>query len=296
MSLAADQSTIPKTPPGTLHLLPSENPWPAPASVSLPPVVILSLNSITKCQRLRISVLDSSFNPPTKAHLALASLPPPPSSSPKGEADEYTSSLLLFSITNVEKKLKPTDPSPEQRIHLISLLLPHLPPNTAIGLINEPTFVGKSRVIHEYIATHHLAPSHENVPSTAHQSKPELTFIIGTDTLTRFFDPRYYTSTEGGMDRAFSRFFQDEGSVLVSARRGGEAEREVERRVLERPEVERWAKQGKVVLMGTGGEDWVGMSSTKVREAVKADDWKEVERLVVPEIAAYIKEQQLYKA
>jgi nicotinic acid mononucleotide adenylyltransferase len=36
------------------------------------------------------------------------------------------------------------------------------------------------------------------------------------------------------------------------------------------------------------------MSSTKIREAVRADDWGAVDELTVPEIAAYIRSEKLY--
>lgn len=96
------------------------------------------------------------------------------------------------------------------------------------------------------------------------------------------------------MDEALGRFFNDEGSIVISARRGGEEERKVEEAVVSREEVKSWVEKGKLALAGTGKEDWVGMSSTKIRRAVQAGDWEEVGRLTVPEIADYIKQEGLY--
>ena len=168
----------------------------------------------------------------------------------------------------------------------MKLLAQRLPPNTAIGLIDEPTFVGKSQIVHNYL---------RSLSSTPPTTPPKLSFIIGTDTLTRFFDPRYYTSTPGGMSAALARFFDEEGSRLISARRGGEAERKIEEAVLQRDEVRAWYEKGQVALIGSGSEDWVDISSTRVREAVGQGDWEALSTLVPAEIAEYIKEHQLYQ-
>jgi len=166
----------------------------------------------------------------------------------------------------------------------MSLLARHLPENTAIGLINEPTFVGKSVAIHSHLST---------LPHIQH--KPELSFVIGTDTLVRCFDEKFYTSQPGGMDGSLHQFFTEEGSNLISGRRGGEEERKIEEELLKRQDVGKWVEAGKVALMGTGKDDWIDISSTKIREAVKANDWARVEALTVPEVAQYIREEGLYR-
>lgn len=287
-------------PPSTLHLVhppasPSTSTWPgiagAGSSVSSR-ILYIESQQADNVQKHRINVLDSSFNPPTLAHLALATLSPSPAPTSNIEnVKDYSAHLLLFSLTNVEKKASASDPTLQQRLHLISLLLPYLPPNTAIGLINEPTFVGKSQTIYTYLSSH----SSQSSQSTE-EVRPELSFVIGTDTLTRFFDPRFYTATPGGMDEALGRFFEEEGSRVISARRGGVHERKIEDAVVGRDEVKRWVDKGKLALAGTGDEEWVGMSSTKIRHAVQEEDWEAVRRLTVPEIADYIKDQGLYRA
>ena len=85
--------------------------WPLPPAPTLAPA-----------PTLRVSVLDSSFNPPTLAHLALASLPPPSpassGSSPTAPApdtavphhgEDFDARLLLLSVRNADKRLKPGD-------------------------------------------------------------------------------------------------------------------------------------------------------------------------------------------
>ena len=196
-----------------------------------------------------------------------------------------TPRLLLFSTTNADKTSNPSDPTLAQRIQMISLLASKIggAEPTAVGLINEPTFVGKSNVICSYL----------NDRTGGRYGT--LTFIIGTDTLTRFFDPRYYASIPGGIDVALSRFFVEQGSILVSTRRGGENDRKVEDALMARDEVKRWIDQGKVWLTGTGEEDWVFVSSTNIRQAVKVGDWDSVHTMTTPEIIEYIRQEGLYK-
>ncbi|ORX37956.1 hypothetical protein BD324DRAFT_563689, partial [Kockovaella imperatae] len=232
-----------------------------------------------------ISILDSSFNPPHNAHLALASEPFPPRSVSEDLPSAYTHRLLVFSTTNVDKKPASGDPTLEQRVEMIKMLAsnvggPESKSPAAVGLINEPTFVGKSRIIHSYLLTRGF------------KERPHLTFIVGTDTLTRFFDPRYYGAVPGGMNQALDRFFVEEGSSLVCGRRKGEEE--VEAALLKREEIRQRVDNGQVRFFADGSEDWAGVSSTDVRKAVQRGDWDGVDRLVTPEIAAYIKDQRLY--
>lgn len=92
---------------------------------------------------LQISVLDSSFNPPTLAHAALASL----------DHASPSARLLLLSIRNSDKTLKPGDASPAQRLEMMVLLADELGGGgpVAVGTIDEPTFVGKSTVVLEHL-------------------------------------------------------------------------------------------------------------------------------------------------
>jgi nicotinamide-nucleotide adenylyltransferase len=69
--------------------------------------------------------LDSSFNPPTLAHLALAKAPAPPPRSGgaigeiKDESSGYDAHLLLLSIRNADKPLKPGDATHLQRLEMM---------------------------------------------------------------------------------------------------------------------------------------------------------------------------------
>src|SRR4051794_37180912 len=63
-----------------------------------------------------ILVLDSSFNPPTVAHRALALIPTGTA------ASEPDAMLLLLSVTNADKVPKSGDALPEQRLEMMELV------------------------------------------------------------------------------------------------------------------------------------------------------------------------------
>lgn len=245
--------------------------------------------------------------------------------------DGYTSRLLLFSIRNADKTPSPGDATVLQRIEMTLLLAQRaerdgpLPGGTAVALISEPTFVGKSRIIHSFLSNRQSDPSIvDPSPSltTSSTAKPmpaaaapapriTLSFLVGTDTLIRFFDPKYYPT---GLTSALSRFFapppEGEGSTLVSARRGlGGEGQAIELDVLAREEVRGWVISGGVRVMGNAGEGREGISSTAIRRAVggggdrSGDEGREegeegvvrrLEGLVPREIAEYIAKEGLY--
>ncbi|KAF9506259.1 hypothetical protein BS47DRAFT_452818 [Hydnum rufescens UP504] len=131
-----------------------------------------SLVSLDYAGTSSVAVLDSSFNPPTSAHLALAlaavSESVPPSLAPNAI-------LLLLSVRNADKQLKPGDASHVQRLQMMTLLAQeiervlsaqrndsgqittlsreHAPqPSVAVAAIDEPTFVGKSSLLMDYFS------------------------------------------------------------------------------------------------------------------------------------------------
>lgn len=184
-------------------------------------------------------MLDSSFNPPTKAHLALALTSSTRSRSRGTEAEAALNSddkahLLLLSVRNADKALKEGDATHVQRLEMMMLLAKELEKrlspssnksrndevkridetesepknsgegdegegqaNVAVGIIDEPTFVRKSAVLREYLtdrlegfAKH---SSRETLPVQAEARVGiQLTFQMGTDTLVRLLDPKYY--------------------------------------------------------------------------------------------------------
>jgi nicotinamide-nucleotide adenylyltransferase len=182
---------------------------------------------------LRMSILDSSFNPPTLAHLALVNSPRP-SYRDDGEQNSeiqhssgYDAKLLLLSVKNADKSLKVGDAMYQQRLEMMLLLskdvrastktdtshsLPeHEAENVAIAIIDKPTFVGKSSALLDFLQRRLATP----LPL-------ELTFLVGIDTLERLFSPRYYSS-ETDMMTSLRPFLsaapQGDNSRIVCAKR-----------------------------------------------------------------------------
>ena len=252
-------------------------------------------------ESLRISVLDSSFNPPTLAHLALANTYLPPEWT-SHESVDYDAKLLLFSIKNVDKVFKPGDASHLQRLEMMSLLAQRMTStNVAIAITTEPTFVRKSEAL--------LAFFKQKFPSSPTQRSPtiELNFLVGLDTLERLFSPRYY-STQADMKASLHKFIspspEGDNSRVVSARRiftpiASQAS-------VDTPDaadlINHYLDSGRIAIVHIG-EELSTYSSTAIRNAIAQDGlapgsetgpvWR---NFVTAEIAKYIVDEQLYAA
>ncbi|KAK7033579.1 hypothetical protein VNI00_012806 [Paramarasmius palmivorus] len=203
-----------------------------------------------------LSVLDSSFNPPTLAHLALANHTQSPS--PK---------LLLLSIRNADKQLKSGDATYVQRIEMMIALAKEIEGGAAVGIIDEPTFVGKSKMLLE------------KFPGC------RLTFLLGYDTLERFFDRKYYP---GDMYTSLRKFFEDDGSKVLCAKRSPGSYPSSSN-----PDLSSALEIFPVTMVDIGEDVWA-LSSSEVRDAVKSGNqkWK---RMVPPLVAEYIEKEGLYR-
>ncbi|KAI0822530.1 hypothetical protein BC628DRAFT_1388956 [Trametes gibbosa] len=291
---------------------------------------------------LHISVLDSSFNPPTLAHLALANTPPPPTAEvpPHRVPHDFDARLLLLSVRNADKQLKPGDATYEQRVEMIVLLahtLAHTVPapgpttqtharprpsspdptpadpraNVAVALIDAPTFVRKSSLLHAFLAARLAAllpppPPPAPPPAAGHAAHPpqrpapKLTFLMGTDTVARLFAPRYYPDAPA-MRAALRRFLapapDGEDSRVVCARR---AHPQVEAGDEERVEAEIAAFARTIVpferlAFVDIGEREAAFSSSQVRALRGRGDerWRD---MVPPSVAEYVVNNDLYVA
>ncbi|KAI0360182.1 Nucleotidylyl transferase [Trametes cingulata] len=280
----------------------------------------------TASPTLHISVLDSSFNPPTLAHLALANTLPPPSTDvpPASQPDDFDARLLLLSVRNADKQLKPGDATYEQRMEMMVLLAhdlarahardvpaaqaesraldesaPH-EPNVAVAIIDEPTFVGKSAILRDFLTkriAELLNPAQVTAASpSVLPPSPKLTFLMGTDTIVRLFAPRYYAS-EDAMMAALRRFLSSDGddSRILCARRVSAAIPRTEEQKLE---VEMSECARKIVpyerlSFVDIGERECTYSSSEVRQLVASKDERWMS-MVTRSIAAYITANTLY--
>ncbi|EIW84300.1 hypothetical protein CONPUDRAFT_142640 [Coniophora puteana RWD-64-598 SS2] len=261
---------------------------------------------------LRISVVDSSFNPPTLAHLALANIPPHPPGlvsldlpSLNVAREDYDAKLLLLSVRNADKVLKPGDASQVQRLEMMYLMAKELvsstqviaqESNVAVAIIDEPTFAGKSTALTQYLFSRLQALHSSESQSPMKPLKPQMTFTMGYDTLIRLISPRFYPS-EGDMHQALKKFLSSamEDCNIVCARRPPTGPDSLSQAVSESQTLETFERiigEKRVSLVNIG-EDEQTYSSTAVRTKVQAADnsWMGV---VLPNIAQYIEQASLY--
>ncbi|PSN64185.1 Nucleotidylyl transferase [Corynespora cassiicola Philippines] len=250
-------------------------------------------------------ILDSSFNPPSIAHLTLATSAlrkPAPS-----DAHPYRL-LLLFSTHNADKAPGPA--SFVQRIAMMTVFAEDLSLSLKaagsaskrseaadisidIGLTKEPYYTDKSIAIAE--AT---PPFYSSSPSHVH--------LVGYDTLIRFCNPKYYPNFDPPLS-ALSPFFSAGHKLRVTLRPSNasdasssefgtveQQEHYVQR--LRDGELEdagfekAWGERIDVVESDEG----VGVSSTRVRQAAKEGRWDQVGDLCTGGVAAWIQDQGLY--
>jgi nicotinamide-nucleotide adenylyltransferase len=274
---------------------------------------------------LRILVLDSSYNPPTLAHLALAnsrrpfySLHPHTASCNNAmdcDALDYDAKLLLLSVRNADKTLRAGDASYLQRLEMMTLLAknvghevspnesydrtisPEEGENVAVAIIDEPTFVKKSSILRAFLWNKFAAFASTKVPFPTYET--QLTFLLGFDTLERVISPRYYPS-EAEMLSSFRVFFSSDGddSRVVCARRSSDAgfsavdeSSEKEKLAL----VQEFISSERIVLIDIKADVRTYSSSavrdTIARIGVDSDEWK---KFVPRAIAEYVVNEKLF--
>lgn len=245
----------------------------------------------------QLIVLDSSFNPPTVAHMQMAM-----------SAIEHVQKcqeqrmrcrlLLLLSVNNADKAPKPA--SFDQRLAFMLAMArdmhtvdgglgctSSLPID--IGLTSQPYFHDKSSAI---AASDFYA--HKKLET------PQQIFLVGYDTLIRIFDAKYYMIAEPPftpLQTALTPFL-----------------RRAHLRVTTRPD-DQWNNEdhqkswlSNIAHLG-GNEDWTArvemvsgpykgkeiVSSTMAREAAKSQDWQRLAALVSPSVLSWIKTENVYE-
>jgi nicotinamide-nucleotide adenylyltransferase len=263
--------------------------------------VVRSVNP-TNVQPKTLYILDSSFNPPSVAHLSLVQSAL--KNCGKSEHSPYRL-LLLFSTQNADKA--PSPASFVQRIALMTAFAEDFSQSLKkdaagteladlsidIGLTKEPYYSDKS------IAIRDTSPPF-------YSSRPIHVHLTGYDTLIRFCNPKYYPKYDPPLS-ALQPFFDDGHKLRVTQRPTDPNDKssnefgtveEQQKYVNDlqdgtrekdgfRPE---WADNIDMVEANDG----VGISSTRVRNAAKEGRWAVVEDLCTEGVAAWLKDQALY--
>lgn len=298
-------------------------------------------------------ILDSSFNPPSIAHAALAqsaflddcnssSQQPSQPSQQQQQKKEYEFPhrlLLLFAVTNADKIAAPA--SFEHRLAMMTCFARDLqdffasltekqkgqdqkqeqkkdeqqhkdeneekqhPMAIDIGVTKYPFYTDKSRAI-ESEQGQKLYPTH-----------PRHIHLLGYDTLTRIFTAKYYIQQQQRFNPPFAALqpYFDKGYELrvtlrpssSSSSAGPTSSSSVEKEDqktsflcnLTNPQGEMqkngaqalWARQIEFVSPQSAE---MGVSSTRIREAVKRGEWEVVRELCTPRVARWVEREGLY--
>jgi nicotinamide-nucleotide adenylyltransferase len=265
--------------------------------------VVRTVNA-SSTQPRTLYILDSSFNPPSIAHLALAT------SALKHHAPSEQAPyrlLLLFSTHNADKA--PSPASFIQRIALMTVfaedLSKHLKSDKSphstdiadisidIGLTKEPYYSDKSKAI-------------ADAEPPFYSSSPIHIHLVGYDTLIRFCNPKYYPKYDPPLS-ALKPFFDAGHKLRVTQRPTDPSDAsssefgtvEQQQAYLQRLKDGEEEKAGFLPAWGKNidmvqAEEGVGISSTRVRNAAKDGNWDEVNKLCTEGVAAWIEDQALY--
>ena len=240
-------------------------------------------------------ILDSSFNPPSIAHQSLVQ-----SALQKSSSDQFPKPhrlLLLFATMNADKA--PSAASFDQRLTLMSIYATDLVNSLKrqsdnysvvpvdIGVTTVPYYTDKSAAI-------------ETEGSQWYPSKPNHIHLVGFDTITRFFDAKYYQKFDPPFS-ALNPYFNAGHRLRVTLRPDDEYgtidEQKAFAKKLEDGEMEQeggkreWAKQVDLIPPNPKA----GVSSTKIRKAAKRQAWDELAHLTTPGVREWVNSERLYE-
>jgi nicotinamide-nucleotide adenylyltransferase len=258
-------------------------------------------NEETQTQPKTLLILDSSFNPPSIAHQNLATTALHKTSTSISSTPGPHRLLLLFSTMNADKA--PSAAPFDQRLTLMTIfavdLLKSLQthpqsqdytiPAIDIGITTAPYYSDKS-----------LAITDSPEGQSWYPSKPQHIHLLGFDTLTRFFAPKYYQSFSPPLS-ALAPYFEAGHGLRATLRPddayGSEAEQRAFVQNLADGGLEaeggkkEWAQRVELV----GATPKAGVSSTVIRKAAKAGEWDVVGELCTEGVAGWVREEGLYE-
>ena len=167
----------------------------------------------------------------------------------------------------------------------------------AIAITDEPTFVGKSKVLLDFLRQKFLS-----LPASPKDIEP--TFLVGQDTLERFFSSRYYSS-DAVMTKALHQFLspapEGDNSRLVSATRVPGTSSD-EHKTAKTPDlVQQYLSLGRLTIVDIGEKESTYISSA-VRTAIALEEYvprdpearQTWRNFVTTEVADYTVQEKLF--
>lgn len=262
----------------------------------------------------KLVILDSSFNPPTLAHLRMARdavLEELKTERGKGAVRL----LLLLAIQNADKAAKPA--AFEHRLAMmwafakdVRKSIDQAGPSDEdgadvaidVGLATQPYFHEKSTTIAQ--SDFYKAHGEEGKVDTE-SNVPEQVILAGFDTLVRIFNPKYYGEPSDDVipiRKSLDPFFK-RAKLRVTMRTDAEWGNKDEQtsyvdELLKGDGLEKiggskeWA--GRIEIVDSRNEGEPVVSSTLAREAAKSQDWDRLEELVPAEVKKWVEREKLY--
>ena len=255
--------------------------------------ILRSVPSAIATPTRTLYILDSSFNPPTRAHLRIAASAI--LDDKRANSERVKRILLLLATQNADKAPKPA--SFEQRLVMMSIFAQDLVQsvheqsnNTPfkalvvdVGVIKSPLYLDKTSVIDQ----------------SGQYGEIEQVHLTGFDSLIRLLDTKYYPPdhTLLPLQAMFSKHRlrvtrrtgdkwgdREEQDAYLQALSDGNREQE--------GAFKEWAARIDLVDGMSEGEEII--SSTKVRDAAKKRDREALGRLVTDGVRDWVLDQNLY--
>ena len=262
-------------------------------------------------------ILDSSFNPPTRAHLSMATSAlkdylTDTSQSPDVDATSTPRPirqtfqppyriLLLFSVHNADKS-----PSPAAFPHRLALMymsaidmLSSLSSSLPLQSHQDQLSVDVAVTKEPFYSDKSAAIDATDAYSSDERHKPRHIHLIGHDTFVRFLNPKYYSSFRPPLS-ALDPFFRQHG-LRLTLRASSPEEADEQRRTWENLAEGGLEKDGgrkewaNLIETVHGKPETVDVSSTAVRKACESRDWKLVEEICPRQVARWVIEHGLYQ-
>jgi nicotinamide-nucleotide adenylyltransferase len=220
-----------------------------------------------------LAVLDSSFNPPTLAHLSLLQDSISHLKNVHSNDESSVQGVLMHSISNADKKVV-IGASLEQRVDMLQRI--QAVENHGIVLTNRALFVDKAQLL-------------KNEWSDA-----KIYLIVGEDTLIRILDEKYYKQ---GIDNALQELFSVTDLICFArATADGEA-KSLEQLHKFLQESEWGALYVSVIHLLKLQDDYVeSLSSTKVRDAFMNRSVDLLTKMLPAEVVTYCFEENIYSS
>lgn len=206
----------------------------------------------------KIAVLDSSFNPPTLAHAGILRV--------ASEAVAFDVKVLMLGTTNADKHIVGA------QLHERLAMMQHMGAATGgaapvtLAVTCFKLFVDKARTIIEMMS--------EDVSSPL----SVVYFIVGSDTIIRIFDPKYYKDPAVELGELFRMAHlisidRDEASIQKTAE------------VLNTPLGHMF--KDRITLLKIDDPELQSISSTRVREALQSEE--SLSSLLLPGVEEFVR-------